>query len=136
MRDWKANQSKSDVSSVNRQLLTVSLCSLYSPILITPLIKFDKLINPGQFKDAHTVYTNTRPCPPASQKMYFRVPLPAKWPKLSGHLLGHGPLWNTTFGDVIGQVCVPLILDYGRPLEFINDKVLNLVLNMFNVVQS
>ncbi len=26
-------------------------------------------------KDAHTVYTNTRSCPPASQKLYFRVPL-------------------------------------------------------------
>ena len=33
-------------------------------------------------KDAHTVYTNTRSCPPASQKLYFRVPLP----KIQGFL--------------------------------------------------
>ena len=30
-------------------------------------------------KDAHTVYTNTRSCPPASPNFYFRVPLPAKF---------------------------------------------------------
>ena len=41
-------------------------------------------------KDAHTVYTNTRPCPPASQKLYFRVPLPAKWPKIACKVAKNG----------------------------------------------
>ena len=31
-------------------------------------------------KDAHTVYTNTRSCPPPFQKLYFRVPLPDSQP--------------------------------------------------------
>ncbi len=44
--------------------------------------KYDFAIRWGNFKDAHTVYTNTWPCPPASQKLYFRVPLPAKFRKI------------------------------------------------------
>ncbi len=42
------------------------------------LILTDFTLYPITYKDAHTVYTNTRSCPPASQKLYFRVPLHAK----------------------------------------------------------
>ncbi len=79
-------------------------------------------------KDAHTVYTNTRSCPPASQNVYFRVPLPAKFRdcKLKMRKMAKNAKWHIECpqrtlvehhlrGVIIGQIRVPLILDYGRP---------------------